>query len=80
MERRNVEEDYLEAEADSSSSQFRTWRMLRLKIEADCLTSLLKRRITALTPATVRMKLIKAICVEEAKRIGVIKNKFFRVF
>lgn len=66
MERRNVEKDYLEVEADSSSSQLRIWRTLRRKMAADCLTSLLRRRMTALTPATVRMKLDKAIFVAEA--------------
>lgn len=53
--------NYLEAAVDSSSSQLRICLTLRLKIEADCLTSLLSRRTTALTPATVRMKLVKAI-------------------
>ena len=52
---------YLEAAEDSSSSQFLICLTLRLKIAADCLTSLLSKRTTALTPATVNMKFIKAI-------------------
>jgi hypothetical protein len=59
----NIEEEgfYLEAEADSSSSQWRMCLTLRLNTAADCLTSLLSSRITALTPATVSMKFVKAI-------------------
>ena len=81
MERRNIEKDYLEAEADSSSSQLRIWRTLRLKMEADCLTSLLSRRMTALTPATVMMKLVKAIFVAEASGLELWRRNgcFFRV-
>lgn len=51
----------MEAEADSSSSQWRMCLTLRLKTAADCLTSLLSSRITALTPATVSMKFVNAI-------------------
>lgn len=54
-------EVYLEAEADSSSSQWRMCLTLRLKMVADCLTSLLSSNITALTPATVRIKFVNAI-------------------
>ena len=52
---------YLEAEADSSSSQWRMCLTLRLKMVADCLTSLLSSNITALTPATVSIKFVNAI-------------------
>jgi len=48
----------LEEAADSSSSQLRMCLTLRRKMEADCLTSLLRRSTTALTPATVRTKFV----------------------
>lgn len=59
--KRGRKRNYLEAAVDSSSSQLRICLTLRLKIVADCLTSLLSRRTTALTPATVSMKLVKAM-------------------
>jgi hypothetical protein len=43
----------------SSSSQWRICLTLRLNMDADCLTSLLRRRTTALTPATVSTKFVK---------------------
>lgn len=52
---------YLEAEVDSSSSHWRMWRTLRRKMEADCFTSLRRRRTAAVTPTTVTMKLVSAI-------------------
>ena len=52
---------YLEAEADSSSSQFLICLTFRRNMAADCLTSDLRSSTTALTPATVRMKLVNAI-------------------
>ena len=60
-EREREREVYLEAEADSSSSQWRMCLTLRLKMVADCLTSLLSSNITALTPATVSIKFVNAI-------------------
>nr|ACU16141.1 unknown [Glycine max] len=48
----------LDVAAVSSSSQLRMCLTLRRKTEADCLTSLLRRRTTALTPATVSTKFV----------------------
>lgn len=54
---------YLAAETDSSSSHCRIWRTLRRKMVADCLTSLLRSSTAAVTPATVRMKFVRAMPV-----------------
>lgn len=69
---------YLEAEADSSSSQFLMCLTFRLKMAADCRTSDLRRRTTALTPATVRIKLVKAI--DEELRILIWFSRVFQGF
>lgn len=52
---------YLETFPPSSSSQFLMCLTFRRKMVADCLTSDLSKSMTALTPATVRMKFVKAI-------------------
>ena len=59
--RKTKKGSYFEELAVSSSSQWRICLTLRLKMDADCFTSLLRRRTTALTPATVIMKFVNPI-------------------